>query len=275
MGKYKLIKWYPSLPKELKEGEYVEEVYFGNPNGYYIRINPKINEGNMTFSRVEIEEHSEFWEKVIEKDYEILAFKYSRLGVFAYPQKDDRFSISKEQNLLKGHSTAEKMIGSGYKIHVVRRLSDGEIFTVGDEIIYNEVFPTKLKIKSFQIFNGELLVHKDCTMNTNKLFEIQHYKKPLLTTEDGVDIFKGDTYYFVTLNDKSHSNWKIQEGSCDWDNPKKPPLGEITFSTREKAREYVLMGKPLNISLKELCSVIVGGSTYIDLCKLAQKLKEE
>lgn len=65
------------------------------------------------------------------------------------------------------------------KIHSVKRLSDGEVFTVGDEIIFIEIFPVKLKIKSIQLFNKEILIHKDCTMNTNKLSEIkhlQHYK---------------------------------------------------------------------------------------------------
>ena len=59
------------------------------------------------------------------------------------------------------------------KIISVKRNSDGSIFTVGEEIIYNEVFPVKLKIKSIQLFNHEILIHKDCTMNTNKLSEIK------------------------------------------------------------------------------------------------------
>ena len=59
------------------------------------------------------------------------------------------------------------------KIMSVKRNSDGEVFTIGDEIIYNEIFPVKLKIKSVQLFNHEILIHKDCTMNTNKLSEIK------------------------------------------------------------------------------------------------------
>ena len=67
----------------------------------------------------------------------------------------------------------------------VKRFSDNQIFSVGEIIIYTEVFPKKEKIKRISLHNGEILIHKDYTMNSNSLFEIwkndelkqlQHFK---------------------------------------------------------------------------------------------------
>lgn len=63
------------------------------------------------------------------------------------------------------------------KIKSVQRLSDGEVFSVGDKIIYTDIQEEIINIKSIQLFNGEILIHKDCTMNTNELSEIKHFKK--------------------------------------------------------------------------------------------------
>ena len=89
---------------------------------------------------------------------------------------------------------------------------------------------------------------------------IEEVKKPLFTTEDGVDIFKGDEYLFIVLNENLSSNWIIQSSVCDWDNPKKPPLGKLQFSKKEKAEEYILMNKPclsINDILSKLCTSTV------------------
>ena len=191
------------------------------------------------------ENYPEFWEEVVEKDYEILKLSLQRSikhQIVSALENSEDYTIS----LLRCN---------GNKIHSVKRLSDGEIFTIGDEIIYNEIFPTKLKIKSIQLFNGEILIHKDCTMNTNKLSEIQHYKEPLFTTEDGVDIFKGDKYWKVN-NDLNLSNRQKATGSTSDLNPAK------YFSTKEKAEEYILMNKPV-LSLKDVASIYISADKPI------------
>lgn len=65
----------------------------------------------------------------------------------------------------------------------------------------------------------------------------------LFTTEDGVDIFEGDNFWYVTpplrvFNDlcDSMSGGKYVAHSR---------VGDKFFSTKEKAEEYVLMNKPL------------------------------
>ena len=77
----------------------------------------------------------------------------------------------------------------------VKRFSDNQIFSVGEIIIYTEVFPKKEKIKRISLHNGEILIHKDYTMNSNSLFEIwkndelkqlQELNKGLLKSNDSL-----------------------------------------------------------------------------------------
>lgn len=171
----------------------------------------------------------ELVEEVVEKDYEILSL--ARICSIK-PTITDVSDYGDEfiKALLKCDNTI---------IHSIKR-NDGQVFTVGDEIIYNEIFPTKLKIKSIQLFNGEILIHKDCTMNTNKLSEIQHCKKPIFKTFDGVDIFEGDRVYSVTP-----SFCIGYSGSLKY-KPIQP-----CFLTKEKAEEYIFYNSPV-LSLKEV-----------------------
>lgn len=73
----------------------------------------------------------------------------------------------------------------------------------------------------------------------------------LFTTEDGIDIFEGDEYYFIVLNDILPNNWVIQRHRCDWNNQRKPALGKVQFSTKQKAEEYIYLNKP-RFSFKDM-----------------------
>jgi hypothetical protein len=55
----------------------------------------------------------------------------------------------------------------------VKRNSDGNIFKVGEEILFNEVHLVKIKISRISLHDGEILIHKDTTMNSNKLNEVR------------------------------------------------------------------------------------------------------
>ena len=110
MSKYKLIKIYPGSPKL---GTIVEV----DKDGWCC-----------TSCNLNPQDYPEFWEKVVEKDYEILSFKsnfYTFVldddGYYSYNKNRERLSLSNlEKNPL-------------YTIHSVKRLSDGEVFTVGDK----------------------------------------------------------------------------------------------------------------------------------------------
>ena len=142
-------------------------------------------------------------------------------------------------------STIEFMLENQetYKIHSIKRLSDGEIFTIGDKVVgYNNSIA---KIKTIDLV-GEISLN----IGTDKhegfsLKNLKKSKQPLFTTEDGVDIFEGDKFYyvkFVQYNNTLGKPFEIVKGN----HPtfKYEPQYEKYFSTKVKAEEYILLNKP-------------------------------
>jgi len=247
MKKFKLIKEYPNCGNPLNV--IVKELT--NGKGYW--------DGSKVYNKNIIEKHPEFWEEVIEKDYEILSY-YQESNVHG------------KHVYLNLHVNWEHIVKQNYKIHSVKRLSDGEIFTVDDEVKsihwYEEIpFTT---IEGFHINK-----HMDCKPIGSMIIEVKGYcrdksnwlsleksmknhKKPLFTTEDGVDIFIGDSYW--TLNTKV-DDWIFEELAArdninyfykNKDYAKN--TGIYYFSTKEAAEEYLLMNKPC-LSINDVLNV--------------------
>lgn len=229
MKKYKLIKTYPGSPKLESIADKKDACNF-----WYI---------NNGFNNVgkNIDQFPEFWEEIVEKDYEILSY-YQESNVHGkyvyYKSHMENWEFIEKQN---------------YKIHSVKRLSDGEVFTIG-----NKVRISKLQHDGSFIINKfyfdcndeKLLCNGKCTGNGHvSITKIEH-SKPLFTTEDGVDIFEGDKYY-------RNSGWHFE--SCKFihtaTKDTKFFMSDKPFSTKEKAEEYILMNKPclsINDILEEL-----------------------
>ena len=75
---------------------------------------------------------------------------------------------------------------------------ENNIFTINDRVKYNNENYT---ISRFEILNGKCLVGligMQCLVSIN---EIQHIKKPVFRTEEGVDILKEDKEDSVVLSD--------------------------------------------------------------------------
>jgi hypothetical protein len=206
MKKYKLIKKYPGSPK----------------------LNFEINNKNVFIDFIKPELYPEFWQEIIEKDYEIL----SLLGVY----NSIIHNISNKECI-------EQLLKSNLKINSVKRLSDGEIFTIGDKIEnYNHI------IQDFVIIDDKMFIRpkNGGTMYLFPLFSVVHDKKPLFKTEDGVDIYEGNKYFRVI------SNWTTQQENAI-------KLGEyiyksdniLRFSTKKAAEDYIIMNKPC-ISIMDL-----------------------
>lgn len=188
MKKYKLIKKYPGSP-ELGTEATIET------HGGFILNQP------------------EFWEKVVEKDYEILSLIEDKFIYLC-----DKYSKDYIHQLFNT---------IGVNIHSVKRLSDGEIFTIGDYVeIIKSTNPCCEK-GTIEDFNFWLY-------NINNLKKV---KQKLFTTEDGVDIYEDDYSYGV--HNSKFDIVKIKHTSTVY-------VGDnfIEFSTKEKAEEYVLMNKP-------------------------------
>jgi len=154
-----------------------------------------------------VEPSDKYWEEikeVVQKEYEILSFidkpntgrnyrKYTSNLFYS----DDSAKLWYESELLKDEDV---------KIHSVKRLSDGEIFTIGDKIDFNCMGVAVLKeihISTALCDKGKNILcfvpessYLGKWWNINELIKA---KQPLFKTEDGVDIHVNQYSYGVYL----------------------------------------------------------------------------
>jgi len=219
------------------------------------------------------------WAEIIQepKEYEILSYEclYSN-GT----SSTDRQIFVKQSNgdyKWSNVTITEKFIDNnlwnnqngGYVIHSVKRLSDGEMFTLGD-FVYEKtnVCTTHWKITEFSLKDTRCFT---CGVNINN---IEQEKKPLLVTEDGKEIFEDDYFWHV---DKYY---EIGRGICTHAHTKLPNFKD--FSTKEAAEKYIDENKPkyskkdvLGIVSKCSSGTVVGGSTIINYGFLQSYLKND
>jgi hypothetical protein len=229
--KYKLIKEYPRSPKlglVVENQEFPHEGYFSN--------------GFFSIKIEEITPYPELWEKVEELDYEVVEVFYCGQirkllqGQYRLINLGIGFDLD---YILKNNGT----------IHSVKRLSDGEVFTIGDSVRFkpnqNSCF---WEINNFFISKyDKLLVRSILNLNVELISTIKHKDKlPLFTTEDGVDIFEGNNYWFYNGECIiGFSSAYIKTGGVLYG----------SFSTKEKADEYVLMNTRC-LSLSDVFDVL-------------------
>jgi len=154
------------------------------------------------------------------------------------------------------HVTIEWALDNEFAIYSVKRLSDNEVFTVGDK-----VWPY-LTIKGFYLpIKGEARYEEGCTLaayfgEPNANYCIHDLKKrPILfRTEDGVNIYEGDEYW--AISDDYKTLWTNHAR-------KTYSLAKIrAFSKKEKAEEWVLQNKPI-LSFNDLGGLGVEHQEYI------------
>ena len=209
--KYKLIKEYPGSPELNTICEYTNNLW---------------NDANVFINRIlNLKDYPEFWQPIVEKDYEILSLVSSEKN----PQhkKGSKFLHNKDYKFKNMHPT------EFWDIYSVKRISDNKIFTIGDS--YEDLIIEKM----FMSVAGDILT-------TYK----PKFKQPLFTTEDGIDIFEGDTIYWVNINTFEKVNYNkynddLGEISIKSLLSKKYECKAIGFSTNEKAEEYILLNKPV------------------------------
>lgn len=229
--RYILRKWYPSLPKERDlSPQHINTAYQKGENGdYYMHTKT----GFHSIPKKEVENNPEFWEKV-EKDYEILSFHKKGHPHLAMKGTKDRFDIRYEMY----RPTEEELIEKGWQIHAVKKLSDGEVFTVGDRIYFDNVSP--FKINEIEQHGKRIVFYSNGVPRVPNCYieNAIKVKQPLFTTEDGVDIFEGDSYCFIEPY-AFYPQASIAPDKNDWKHD------TVRFSTREKAQEWVEENKPL------------------------------
>lgn len=170
--KYKLIKTYPGSPKL---GFILDKTWEVNyPLNCYLINGLTFNPNN----------HTEFWEQVVEKDYEILSFKSL-----------EKFKHGHLVHMNQNNFKPEKYLSSPnyWEIHSVKRLSDDEIFTIGDRIQYYNITGEKSHthaISDITIYENKILLnHNHGTWKSHGDFnKVQKIKQLLFTTEQRSEI---------------------------------------------------------------------------------------
>ena len=137
----------------------------------------------------------------------------------------------------------EYILDNGGEILSVIRLSDSEVFTVGDRIDFNGISKGKLLKIEFESAPVDKGTGKLCFVNdTNNLGkwwsinELTKIKDHIFTTEDGVDIYFGDRFWFT----EKYGNRIFNTTAID--SSGKSPSSKY-FSTEEAAENYVLKYK--------------------------------
>lgn len=131
----------------------------------------------------------------------------------------------------------------------VKRLSDGEVFSIGDKISFRGLYGNNSEhkydtIRGFDLKqdgNLGVLYHNGLV----GLSKIEKYRESILITFDGVKLFGGESIYSVT------DDFQLCYTSIA---TKENIQGIRVFAKKEKAEEYILMNKPL-LSLNDLLSV--------------------
>jgi len=217
-------------------------------------------ESDITKIPSKLVENSNDWEEIIEKDYEILSYYAKNISGkgdnyvhpnYIWKQKspgqwarfyDNQFHTTP-------YSTEEIINHNGYGIHSVKRLSDGEIFTIGDKVMYEnsgDIFIinyfTFYDKKQTKIVAGNSIATDPDNSDWSIINTLIKYKKqPLFKTEDGVDIYENDEYYCTNHQYNLYGPFK---GVLKFNVSK-------TFSTKKGAEAYIIMNKPC-LSYKEL-----------------------
>lgn len=237
--KYKLIKTYPGSPKL---GTVV--VYQNNLNQYIRKDIFSIN----NYKKDLVEDNPEFWEEVIDKNYEVIS--YMSKGNILYPKG----AVVDAIMLVNLYCVDSSL----FYVNSVRRLSDGEVFTLGDRVKYKDNGHVgSCNIGKFYLNDqGDCVVHgekgyKEFSENINLIEKV--IEKPLFKTEDGFDIFKGDKYYVPHINGENRE----LSGKCLELIAVNSKYCNVfsRFSTKEKAEDYITMNKPC-LSLKDIESEI-------------------
>lgn len=191
----------------------------------------------------------EYWEEIKESEYKILMWSYGR----------DKFLFSKNPDWSAGE----------FHIHSVQRLSDGEIFTVGEKC-NGDI------IKSFKVYDNDTRIY---VISENKTWGLdlellKKDKKPkpvLFVSEDGVEIFENDKVFSI-----ENKPYLIDSILCLTASNKIKELfpRRIFFSTKKAAENYLICHKPC-LSFNDVWNISNNKSSdnlYVVIDK--RKLKE-
>lgn len=237
MKRYKLIKKYPLCGYELNQIISTDFIWDNHCKKAFLK------------------DYSEFWKEIVEKDYEILSFKIPG---------NDHWRSKLEPNGMYGgwsesHAFNELKKGN-WSIWSVKRLSDGEIFTVGDFTEEGIILGFDFPGKNIETFTNARYRIDNFGHGMRQLSVGKKVKKPLFTTEDGVDIFEGEQkeiFYikkgeFIIIPVLSCNYWCNER--CYIRDVKIENWSNLYFSTKEAAEKYIIFNKP-QLSINDILAL--------------------
>lgn len=219
MRKFKLVKTYPNSPKlgtEVETNEY-----------NYVMFKPNTDE----FMGIYPDKYPEYWQEVVENTYEILSFKSTHHNDLYIKHENELFAFIND----KGHSTDKEVLKhKSWLVHSVKRLSDGQIFTIGDTVSCGISIDI---IKELKINNNTIYVSTVNGTFGQNIENIEIYKKPIIycITEDEYEITSElENLYWV--NDKFNIYTK-KAGNCK---------SNVKYHRyRKSAENYIKCHKPV------------------------------
>jgi hypothetical protein len=248
---YRLIKEYPGSPNL---GTIVKNK---NKSIYFPETKETWSSSNPNYFDVMVTNQPEFWAKVVEKNYEILSVKTEDKDNLIIKFSDRTTNCWSYD--VNSYNVLDYISSNRVSIHSVKRIIDGEIFTIGDTLWVG-------KISFIKISNNELwLFHNGHSPNV-KLKDAVKFKQPLFVTEDGINIYEGDKFYFAS---ESFNNFKCAVENIAFKGAYTNKDIKI-FSTKQQAEKYILMNKRC-LSLTDVLSV--GERVIADEGKLKQLVK--
>jgi hypothetical protein len=272
--KYKLIKKYPGLSSQVEIGDIAE--FDVKLNYFHINSNYSTQ-----WTKNYFENYPEFWEEMEENNFEILSFTKVKsndkirfiLGKDGcYHLEDTEFCKFSLNSLLHQNQCVDS---GDFIIESIKRLSDNEVFTIGDKVKHSYLSQdnstiTKIYIieKIYSLNSDGIRFYVGNGLNLG-LRQLEKILELIFITEDGVELFEGDDFWHV-------DRWfGIARGNVINANLFTKLTNYHLFSTREKAQEYVDLYKP-QYSMKNILGssqnfLNINDLTLIDLNKLKSK----
>ena len=236
MRKFKLVREYPGVL--INEGEFITDkagVYFPENGGN--GINPK-----------HVENYPEYWEEVKEEFPKIISFRNTANDVIFHICENGFYTCCSLDYKIGTFNKEHFLKESHFEIYQVA-VSEIEVFTLGDkvEIIMNRPKYSKSTISRFELeANGciSVRVSEYCSVS---LHDIKKAPEVLFVTEDGIEIYEGDDYYFIVEEDKAiiPTAWTLQRHKADANCEKFCPLGKVQFSSYKAAEKYIDENEPI------------------------------
>lgn len=171
--------------------------------------------------------------------------------------------------ITKPYSTSEIESHNGYGIHSVKRISDGEVFTMGDNTEDGKVI--EIYLNGTDIF----LRFEPSPIQHSRILKYCRKIKPLtITTDDGVEIKEGDYCYLVYL---PLNNVVKDPQATKFRKELLPnPSYRLIFSEEKVARDYLLFNRPM-LSINDLLNYLKSQDLEVEIIdpKFIKFIKEK